>query len=194
MGRSKEFEEREVLRKAMELFLKQGYEGTSMNDLINHMGIHKKSLYDTFGDKHSLFMKVLDLFGEHMQDTLMSEVLKEGTAKQSIKLLFDRVIEGIWNVEEHWGCLFVNSSVELSLRDDEVKERAGKAFDQTEHFLTNLIQKGQQEGDISCDTKAEVLAEYLHNTLLGLRVLIRNSTCKEKLHRIADFSLSILDK
>ena len=52
MGRSKEFEENEVLQRAMELFWQQGYEKTSMSDLVEHMGIHRKSLYDTFGDKH----------------------------------------------------------------------------------------------------------------------------------------------
>jgi TetR/AcrR family transcriptional repressor of nem operon len=194
MGRSKEFEESVVLRKAMELFLEQGYEGTSMSDLIEHMGIHKKSLYDTFGDKHSLFMRTLDVFGEQMQADLRSEVLRAGNAKQAIKLVFDRVIEGMWDVEHRFGCLFVNSSIELGLRDAEVKERAGKAFAQTEHFLMELIKKGQQEGEITYNHDAEALAEYLHNSLLGIRVLIRNNTCKEKLYRISEFSISVLDK
>ena len=57
MGRNKEFEEEAVLQKAMELFWKQGYEKTSMSDLVEHMGIHRKSLYDTFGDKHSLYLE-----------------------------------------------------------------------------------------------------------------------------------------
>lgn len=55
MGRSREFDENVVLQKAMELFWKQGYEKTSLNDLVEHMGIHRRSLYDTFGDKHTLF-------------------------------------------------------------------------------------------------------------------------------------------
>ena len=70
MGRNKEFDETVVLRKAMELFLEQGYEKTSMNDLVEHMGIHRRSLYDTFGDKHALFMRTLDVFGEYMQGKL----------------------------------------------------------------------------------------------------------------------------
>jgi TetR/AcrR family transcriptional repressor of nem operon len=139
-------------------------------------------------------MRVLDLFGEHMQAELRREVSRAGTAKQSIKFIFDRVIEGVWDVEHRFGCLFVNSSIELGLRDVEVKERAGKAFDQTEHFFLELIKKGQQEGEITDNHDAEALAEYLHNTLLGIRVLIRNSTSKEKLYRIADFSLAVLDK
>lgn len=62
MARSKEFEESVVLDKAMRLFWEQGYEKTSMTDLVNHMGIHRKSLYDTFGDKHTLFLRSVDLY------------------------------------------------------------------------------------------------------------------------------------
>ena len=62
MARSKEFDVDEVLLKAMHLFWDQGYENTSMQDLVKGMGIHKRSLYDTFGDKHTLFMKVLDRY------------------------------------------------------------------------------------------------------------------------------------
>lgn len=60
MGRSREFDENVVLQKAMELFWKQGYEKTSLNDLVEHMGIHRRSLYDTFGDKHTLFLRTVD--------------------------------------------------------------------------------------------------------------------------------------
>ena len=60
MGRSREFDENVVLQKAMELFWEQGYEKTSLSDLVEHMGIHRRSLYDTFGDKHTLFLKTLD--------------------------------------------------------------------------------------------------------------------------------------
>ena len=62
MARSKEFEETVVLDKAMRLFWEQGYEKTSMTDLVEHMGIHRRSLYDTFGDKHSLFLKAMDRY------------------------------------------------------------------------------------------------------------------------------------
>jgi TetR/AcrR family transcriptional repressor of nem operon len=58
----------------------------------------------------------------------------------------------------------------------------------------DIIRKGQQAGEFSCDYDAEVLAENLHNTLLGIRLLARISASKEKLHRIAGFSLAILNK
>ena len=62
MARSKEFNEEEALDKAMEIFWKQGYEKTSIQDLVDQMGIHRRSLYDTFGDKHSLFVQTLERY------------------------------------------------------------------------------------------------------------------------------------
>ena len=191
-GTSKEFEESVVLQKAMELFWKQGYEKTSMSDLVEHMGIDRRSLYDAFGDKHTLFLKTLDCFGELIKSRLKSETSRAETAKQAIQFIFDSTIEG--NGDRPLGCLFVNSATELAPRDKEVAEKAEEAFMQTEHLLADIIRKGQQTGEFPYDYDAEVLAESLHNTLLGIRVLARTSASKEKLHRIADFSLEILNK
>jgi TetR/AcrR family transcriptional repressor of nem operon len=191
MGRSKEFEESVVLQKAMELFWKQGYEKTSLSDLVEHMGIHRRSLYDTFGDKHTLFLKIIDSYGEIIKARLTSEILRAETAKQAIQCIFDFTIEG--NDDRPLGCLFVNAATEMAPRDKEIEEKTKKAFMQTEHLFTDLIRKGQQTGEFPCDYDAEVLAESLHNTLIGIRVLARTSASKEKLHRIADFSLAILN-
>lgn len=192
MGRSKEFEESVVLQKAMELFWKQGYEKTSLSDLVEHMGIHRRSLYDTFGDKHTLFLKTIDFFGEFIKSRLISETSRAETAKQAIQFIFDFMIEG--NGDRPLGCLFVNSATEMAPRDKDVNKKTKEAFMQTEHFLAELIRKGQQTGEFTCDYDAEVLAEALNNTLIGIRVLSRTSASKEKLHRIADFSLAMLNK
>lgn len=193
MGRSKEFEESVVLQKAMKLFWKQGYENTSISDLVEHMGIHRRSLYDTFGDKHTLFLKTLDYFGEFIRARLKSETSRAETAKQSIKFIFDLMIEGSGD-DSHLGCLFVNSAAELAARDMEVNEKTEEAFIRTERFLEDIIRQGQQTGEFSCDYDAKVLAESLHNTLLGIRLLVKTSASKEKLYRIANFSLAILNK
>lgn len=192
MGRSREFDENVVLQKAMELFWKQGYEKTSLNDLVEHMGIHRRSLYDTFGDKHTLFLKTIDCYEDLIKDKVQFETLHAETAKQAIQFIFDFMIEGY--EDRQWGCLIVNSATEMGLRDKEVKEKTEAAFMQTEHLLADLVRKGQQTGEFSCEYDAEVLAEILQNTLLGIRVLLRTSASKEKLHRIADFFLNLLNK
>ena len=192
MGRSREFDENVVLQKAMKLFWEQGYEKTSMNDLVEHMGIHRRSLYDTFGDKHTLFLKTIDCYEELIEEKIQAVILHAETAKQAIQFIFDFTIEGY--EDKQWGCLIVNSATEMALRDKEVEEKTKEAFMQTEHLLADLVRKGQQTGEFSCDYDAEVLAEILQNTLLGIRVLLRTSASKEKMHRIADFFVNLLNK
>ncbi len=192
MGRSKEFEENVVLEKAMELFWQQGYEKTSLNDLVEHMGIHRRSLYDTFGDKHTLFLKVIDYFGEFIKARLKFELSHAKTAKQAIECIFDLMIEA--SEDRAMGCLFVNSATELASRDKAVEAKTIEAFVQLEQLLTDCIRKGQKTGEFRGDYDAEVLAENLHTALLGIRVLARTSVGKEKLQRIAKFSLTILNK
>lgn len=190
MGRSKEFEENAVLQKAMDLFWQQGYEKTSMSDLVEHMGIHRKSLYDTFGDKHALYLKVIDLYKEYSESRLIAETSSANTAIQAIQYIFDYIIEG--NEEKHWGCLFVNAATELGPWDKEVADRAEDAFKQTEDYIAKIVREGQEAGELTDCYDAEILGEILHNTLLGLRVMVRNSSSKEKMYRIANFYMSLL--
>lgn len=190
MGRSKEFEEHIVLERAMELFWQQGYEKTSMSDLVECMGIHRKSLYDTFGDKHALYLKAIDLYGEYTVKKLRAETLKAETAQQAIQNIFNYMIEV--NEDRKWGCLFVNAATEMGPWDREVVEKTEDAFNQTEDFIVKIVREGQESGEFSTKYDAEILGEVLHNTLIGLRVLARTSATKDKMHRIADFFLNLL--
>ncbi|WP_053377175.1 TetR/AcrR family transcriptional regulator [Paenibacillus sp. FJAT-27812] len=192
MGRTKAFEESAVLHKAMQLFWEQGYEKTSLNDLVEHMGIHRRSMYDTFGDKHSLYLKSLDRYGHMVGSQLEAGAKGAQTASQAIRFIFDFIIEG--GEDRPLGCMFVNSAIELAARDEEVDAKAAKGFDHTEQLLVDIIRRGQQTGEFTADHDAQALAEHLHNTLLGLRVLVRTTVGKEKLHRIANFALAAMEK
>lgn len=192
MARSKEFEENAVLDKAMRLFWKQGYEKTSMTDLVEHMGIHRRSLYDTFGDKHQLFLKAMDRFGNQINVSLAGGVKRSKTAVEALQFIFDFMIVG--EEDSPPGCLMVNSAVELAARDTEVDTKSTEAFTTAEQLLKEIILWGQREGDFTTNYDAEYLAEYLHNVWVGLRAMARTSVAKEKLHRIADTSMKLLEK
>jgi len=191
MPRVKEFDEDEVLLKAMRLFWEQGYEKTSINDLVERMGIHRRSLYDTFGDKHQLFLKVIERYKMMMSVHFQAGIARADNPKQALRFLFDYMIEGY--VEKPSGCLFVNMAVEVAPWDSEVDAKAGESFDKTEQLLTDIIRSGQENGDFKTVRNAGELAENIHNTMLGLRVLARTSAGKEKLHRIADSAMAMLD-
>ncbi|MBD2868559.1 TetR/AcrR family transcriptional regulator [Paenibacillus arenilitoris] len=191
MARSKEFEENEVLDKAMRLFWEQGYEKTSMTDLVERMGIHRRSLYDTFGDKHMLFLKAMDRFGEKFNAELAAGVKRSKTAKEALQFIFGFMIDG--HADSPPGCLMVNSAVELAVRDDVVDAKLTKVFTAAERQLKEIIIWGQRDGEFSTEHDAEELAEYLHNVWVGLRAMARMSVAKEKLHRIARTSMKHLE-
>ncbi|MDD9266180.1 MULTISPECIES: TetR/AcrR family transcriptional regulator [Paenibacillus] len=192
MARSKEFEEKEVLDKAMRLFWEQGYEKTSMTELVEHMGIHRRSLYDTFGDKHNLFLKAMDRFDDKISAALAGGVKRSKTASEALQFIFSFMIDG--DEDSPAGCLMVNSAVELAARDAEVDNKSTKSFTTAEQVLKEIILWGQREGEFTSTYNAEELAEYLHNVWIGLRVMARTSASKEKLHRISHISMKLLEE
>src|SRR5918911_4112509 len=104
MARRKEFNRDEALHKAMEVFWARGYEAASINDLVEHMGINRQSLYDTFGDKHSLYLQALDRYRE-VEGRKMFEALEQpGSVKRALRQLFQGVVEGSFCNAERRGC------------------------------------------------------------------------------------------
>lgn len=190
MGRSKEFDESEVLQKAMELFWKQGYEKTSMRDLVTHMGIHRKSIYDTFGDKHSLYLKAVEYYSEFSSTKFRDKIQSAKNSIQAIQYIFDYIIEG--QGDNHLGCLFVNAATEFGTSDNDILKKTDYAFIQEEKIIENIIQKGQDSGEISMKYSVELLGEILHNSFVGLRVLVKTSTSKVKMYNTANFFLDLM--
>ncbi|MCK0473838.1 TetR/AcrR family transcriptional regulator [Halalkalibacter sp. APA_J-10(15)] len=93
MARNRKFDEKVVLKKVMELFWKQGYEKTSMQELVDHMGIHRKSIYDTFGDKRSLFSASLTFYEEFVTISFTDIIRHSSSVKQAIREIFNFVIQ-----------------------------------------------------------------------------------------------------
>ncbi|MFC3745602.1 TetR/AcrR family transcriptional regulator [Paenibacillus sp. GCM10012306] len=191
MARSKEFEIDDVLEKAMNLFWQQGYEKTSMQDLVTGMGIHKRSMYDTFGDKHSLYMKAVERYERNVAERMKEQAGAQPTAKRAIRSLFEMVIRN--DTGKPKGCLMVNTAVELSLHDPEVDSLVQESFLTSERLLEKLVSNGQESGEISRRLEAPALAAYLHNALVGLRVMVKTELDLSRLEQIVDITLTALD-
>lgn len=191
MARNKEFDEKEALRRAMEIFWKQGYEKTSMQDLVNYMGVHRRSIYDTFGDKHTLFLRALNHYGKVMDVRIKNTLQSELTVKQAIRRLFEIAIYPSDNQPK--GCFVVNAAVELSLLDQEVSEEVTELFTKTETLLFDLLKHGQEQGEIPEHSDIKGFSQFIHNSLVGIRVLAKTTNDKKKLETIIDMTLSTLD-
>ncbi|OCT13445.1 TetR family transcriptional regulator [Paenibacillus pectinilyticus] len=191
MARSKEFEVNEVLDKAMDLFWRQGYEKTSIQELITHMGIHRRSLYDTFGDKHDLFIDALNRYSTMINSEINHRIYQLQSAKQAIRQLFEMTIHSDENQPK--GCLMVNTAVELALLDSVVAAKIQDGFIHTEKLFYDLIVTGQQDGEIAAHHNAESLSLYFHNAWVGLRVVVKTTENRDKLVSIIDTTMDILN-
>src|ERR1700755_2679328 len=104
MARTKDFDENEVLCKAIDLFWRKGYNGTSMQDLVDGLGISRSSLYDTYGDKHTLFIKALESYKGTNAVKFGDIISNSGTAKETIKKILEFITGGLLEDECHKGC------------------------------------------------------------------------------------------
>lgn len=192
MARSKDFDESEVLKKAICLFWDKGYNGTSMQDLVDGLGISRSSLYDTFGDKHQLYMKALESYkqsyGSHLC-TLTSEAV---SALDAIRNLLELVVKDLLNDEQRKGCFMVNAGIELGSHDQEVNRLICDTEDQLEQTFVKVIKQGQQKGEINSVKDPTALARFLNNTVKGMQVSVKSTTDRHFFEDIITTSLIVL--
>lgn len=191
MARHKEFEINEVLDKAMYLFWSQGYEKTSMQELVDTMGIHRRSIYDTFGDKHALFIQALQRYQLLQSQRLQHLLEQQVPVIDIIRIFLETTVD---NQALPKGCLMVNSGVELGTLDPEVSALVEGAYTHTEQCLLDILVAGQGSGEIQADLDAELLAHYFMNAWLGLRTTVKTAVDQQKLTDIIDTTLRILNK
>ena len=190
MARTKEFEPLAALDAATELFWRKGYEAASMRELLDAMGIGRGSFYDTFGDKHTLFLSALDRFQE-VRTSWAEDVLR-GEGLDGIEEVFRRSLDGLFQFQPPRGCLLANSAVELAPHDPEVAARISGYIRRTEDAFRGALVRARDRGEIPSDSDPRALARFLVNTLHGLRVLARAGADRETLEDTVHIALGAL--
>ncbi len=191
MARQKEFDPDVVLDRAMTLFWEQGYEKTSMQELVARMGIHKRSMYDTFGDKRALFLKALDRYADTVERTSREAAELDTDARAALRGLFSSAVPEPGRRPA--GCLSVNSATELALRDPDAAARVEKSFAIQQQLVLDLVRRGQAAGQIATTHEPRGLALSLFNAWVGLRVRVRTGVPREQLVRMVEDMLAMLD-
>lgn len=170
----KQFDVKETLSKAMEAFWARGFVATSMQDLVDTMGINRASIYSTYGDKRALFMQALTHYDETYRRALLNQIRTENTPRNAILALFEGVVHETLINGNRTGCLLVNTALELSPHDKEIAEVVSQAMTETEEFLRELIEEAQERGEISTSIDPVETGRRLTNLILALRVLSRS--------------------
>lgn len=173
MARTKEFNEDQALDKAIEIFWHKGYNGTSAQDLVMHLGLSRSSLYDTFGDKQKLFAQSLRRYQKNAQDQIIELFETSDNIKETLRDIFKQAVIESLDDRITKGCFMVNSSVELAMHDQEIAKIVKNNSEKMEEVFTNAVQKGQDLGQISKTSEARVVARFIFNNYSGIRVLAR---------------------
>ena len=193
MPRKKEFDVDTALNRAMEAFWARGYEATSLNDLLDCMQIQRASLYNAFGDKHSLFLDALRRYDTIYRQAKIEKFLKMPSPRQAILSYFEDVVTAVVEHGSRNGCFLINTALELSPHDTEVAEVVRKAFRDMEHkFFHKMIEKGRATGDIDKSVVPTSTARALLGLLIGLIVLSRSRPEKLLLQSIVKQAETLL--
>jgi TetR/AcrR family transcriptional regulator, transcriptional repressor for nem operon len=192
MARSKEFEKEEVLDKAIQLFWSKGYNGASMQEVVDCLGLSRSSIYDTFGDKRKLFVEALEKYRKE-SSCKMIRMLDEATdPKGAIESVFKTAVEESIADEQHKGCFVVNAAVELAPHDKEFEQIVNQNKEAVENAFEKLIEKGQAQGQITQKQDAKALARFIYNNFSGIRIAAKTGTSRESLEDVARVVMSVL--
>ena len=188
----KQFDKQAALGRALDAFWINGYEATSMQDLVDCTGVNRGSLYATYGDKRALFLASLQAYDDKRR-SMLSEFEARYGAREAIRQVFQAFTNEISESGGNRGCFLTNTALELAAHDTEIRQIVAKAQEDVEAYFVRLIRKGKAAGEIPENVKVAETARGLLASLLGFLVLIRSRPERTLLRTIIDDALKRLD-
>jgi TetR/AcrR family transcriptional repressor of nem operon len=193
MPRPKEFNPDDAIEKAMQVFWHKGYEATSMEDLLEAMDLNRGSLYDTFGDKRHLFLKVIDRYCTTFVGSKFSLLDQPGPALPTLRRFIIGMIEGGLADPQRRGCLIANTVMELSPHENEIAGTLRQVLKVPEDTFFRTLARAKQQGELKNDKDPRALAHFLTTMMQGTIVMIKAGAPADVVKQTAETALSILD-
>ena len=188
MGRPREFDVDKALELALQVFWRKGYEGASMTDLTETMGITKPSLYSAFGNKEELFRKALDRYvdgpGGYVQ-----VALAKPTVRGVVEHLLYEAADAVTDPNHPPGCLAVQGALSCGDAAESIKQELMSRRAKGEQDLRQRFERAIAEGDLPQESDAADLAAYFSAMLQGMAVQAAGGTTREQLRKIAEMAL-----
>jgi TetR/AcrR family transcriptional repressor of nem operon len=201
VARPRSFDEDEAVERAMLLFWRRGYEGTSVRDLGEELGLRPGSLYAAFGNKESLFHRALDRYCEGQGAGLLAAVEGDGPLLPRLRALLLGVAEanrralapsGEGQSGAPPGCLMIGTVMELVPDDTEATRRVRGMFDVIEHALQVALARAVTTGELPAGTDAAAAAGFLTTFLQGLQVVSTADPAHDRIRASVDLALRAL--
>ena len=193
VGRPREFDIDFALDAVMQTFWRKGYEATSMADLMAATGLHKGSIYGTFGDKHSLFIQALKRYLWEM-DRTESEALKDAeTPLDGLRSVGHAMIDLVDDDSDvPKGCMAVNAIVEMAPDDKEIKQIMEEHVQSMRNSIVDAVTAAQEAGQIRRDRPADLIAGMIMTFVSGLSTTMKGYISTEEAHQLFDAQMEAI--
>lgn len=194
MGRTRQFDERQVLIAAMLVFWEKGYEATSIQDLEEAMGLKRTSIYNAFGNKRSLFERVVTCYKESIMSALFDALDNAPDIRTGIKRLLNEVLEIHFNEDYPGGCLVVLSVLESGQHDEQSSAALANTIQELKQGLQARLLKARKRGELPAELDAGSTATTIAATMAGMMVLGKAHFSRGVLRKTINQVLQLLDQ
>lgn len=194
MARPKAFDEEAALCKALDTFWLRGYAATSMQELVERMGINRFSLYATFGDKHQLYVRTLRHYQQQRSQRLLALVAASAgqPAPARVRQVLELVLPPSPADTAPSGCFLVNATTERLPHDADTAALVGQSQQFLETLLTEILTQGQALGETSRAATPQAQAQLLISVLNGMRIMAQANPDPQVLHNVVETVLLAL--
>ena len=185
MARPREFDPDTVLERAMMVFWSKGYEATSLDDLCEATQLNRSSLYSTFGDKRSLFIRTIDRYGDDAVSRVSAALSQPVPIREALTAFLDKMIDNIVAGPGRIGCFVGNCSAEVSQHDREVVSHVQRNVVRIEMTFREAFSRARERGELPPDSDVEALARFVFASIQGLRLIGKTTNDRRVLQDIA---------
>jgi TetR/AcrR family transcriptional regulator, transcriptional repressor for nem operon len=189
MSRPRRFDEQHVVDRAMELFWTKGYEATSISDLTAELGVHPGTLYRTFNDKHTLFLRALARYRDSQACALAPALMAGGPVLPRLRAVLIGLIELAAEEKEPRGCLVANTAGELLPGDEDVARGVADALSVVEDGFLQGLRAAARQGEIAGTLDLPGCAAMLTMLVQGLQMVAKADPDPRRLVRGVDVAL-----
>jgi TetR/AcrR family transcriptional regulator, transcriptional repressor for nem operon len=193
MARPREFDEDDVLERAMQVFWRRGYQATSLGDLLEAMHLSKSSFYETFGTKRDLLLTALRRYAGSGMSGVIAPLLRKDASRPEIEETLRKMVRHARSAEGRRGCLINSTLAEVAPHDEVVFAATREALAQLESILTAAVARGQGKGEITTKEDARAIARFLANAIGGLNLAAKARPDRATLDDVVRVTLRALD-
>jgi TetR/AcrR family transcriptional repressor of nem operon len=193
MARTKAFDERQALIAAMMVFWEKGYEATSIQDLEQAMGLKRTSIYNAFGNKRSLFGRVMTCYRESVMDALFAALDDAPTIREGISALLNAALDMHFDDANPGGCLLVLSVLESGQHDAVAQDALAENMRGLRQALQQRLTRAKQRGELRKDLDTGATATTIAGIMAGMMVLGKAKVTRAALKKTVNQVLRLLE-